>query len=159
VIGGKNGLKKDACVGEDTSGAIKAAMAGKKPKTTAKVKVSKKQEPSVVSGKMAAVGDSLTVGVAAGNKSYIDILGGKKFAIGGKASFQLLGQAEIAIASGTGVEMLEEEINILPEPLELSKVFKLNPPSHGLKSTKIHYPKGDLAYRGEKINDLLKRMI
>ena len=39
----------------------------------------------------------------------------------------LTGIAEMAIASGTGVEMLEEEITILPEPLELSKIFKLNP--------------------------------
>ena len=39
----------------------------------------------------------------------------------------LTGIAEMAIASGTGVEILEEEIKILPEPLELSKIFNLNP--------------------------------
>ncbi len=39
----------------------------------------------------------------------------------------LTGIAEMAIASDTGVEILEKEIIILPEPLELSKIFKLNP--------------------------------
>ena len=95
----ESGLKPDACVGTQTASAIEAAKSGKTSKPSAIVKVSKKQEPSVASGKIAAVGDSLTVGAAAGNRSYIDILGGKKFAIGGKASFQLLGQAKRAIAS------------------------------------------------------------
>jgi len=39
------------------------------------------------------------------------------------------------------------------------RVFRLSPPTHGLKSTKVHFPKGDLGYRGDKINRLLKRMI
>jgi hydrogenase maturation factor len=39
----------------------------------------------------------------------------------------LTGIAEMAIASDNGVEILEKEIHILPEPLELSKIFKLNP--------------------------------
>ena len=37
------------------------------------------------------------------------------------------GVAEIAIASKTGIFIDEKHINILPEPLELSKIFKLNP--------------------------------
>ncbi|MCD6367916.1 MAG: 50S ribosomal protein L30 [Candidatus Aenigmarchaeota archaeon] len=38
--------------------------------------------------------------------------------------------------------------------------FRLTPPSKGFKgSIKQHYPKGALGNRGEKINDLLKRMI
>ena len=49
--------------------------------------------------KIVAVGDSITVGVGAGGKSYIDILGGQKFAIGGKASFSLMGMAKRAAAS------------------------------------------------------------
>jgi len=40
-----------------------------------------------------------------------------------------------------------------------SKIIRLSPPSHGFKSTRLHYPKGDLGYRGDKINDLLKRMV
>jgi hydrogenase maturation factor len=37
------------------------------------------------------------------------------------------GIAEMAIASNTGMLIDEERINILPEPLELSKIFNLNP--------------------------------
>lgn len=39
------------------------------------------------------------------------------------------------------------------------KVARLSPPTKGYKSTKLAYPKGDLGYRGENINDLLKRMV
>jgi large subunit ribosomal protein L30 len=38
-------------------------------------------------------------------------------------------------------------------------VYRLSPPSHGYRSTKLRYPKGDLGYRGAKINDLLQRML
>jgi large subunit ribosomal protein L30 len=41
----------------------------------------------------------------------------------------------------------------------IKRVFRLSPPSKGLKSIKKQYPKGDLGYRGEEINKLLKRMI
>jgi len=45
-------------------------------------------------------------------------------------------------------------------PEEIKPVFRLTPPSKGFKkSIKQHYPKGELGYRGEKINELLKRMI
>ena len=37
------------------------------------------------------------------------------------------GLAEIAIASELGLLIKKEQINLLPEPLELSKIFKLNP--------------------------------
>ena len=42
---------------------------------------------------------------------------------------------------------------------EFNPTFRLSPPSKGFKSVKIPYPKGDLGYRGKKINELLKRMI
>ncbi|OYT42361.1 MAG: 50S ribosomal protein L30 [Candidatus Aenigmarchaeota archaeon ex4484_224] len=42
---------------------------------------------------------------------------------------------------------------------KLKKVFRLPPPSKGYKSIKLHYPKGDLGYRGKTINELLKRML
>jgi large subunit ribosomal protein L30 len=41
----------------------------------------------------------------------------------------------------------------------IKPVFRLSPPSKGYKSTKALYPKGSLGYRGEKINELIKRMI
>lgn len=44
--------------------------------------------------------------------------------------------------------------------LGLKPVFRLSPPSKGFKkSIKQHYPKGELGYRGEAINELLERMI
>lgn len=43
---------------------------------------------------------------------------------------------------------------------EIKPIFRLTPPSKGFrKSIKQHYPNGELGYRREKINDLLKRMI
>ncbi len=44
--------------------------------------------------------------------------------------------------------------------LGVKPVFRLTPPSGGFKkSIKQHYPRGELGYRGEKINELLVRMI
>ncbi|MEM7820197.1 MAG: 50S ribosomal protein L30 [Candidatus Aenigmatarchaeota archaeon] len=44
--------------------------------------------------------------------------------------------------------------------LGIKPVFRLTPPSGGFKnSIKQHWPKGELGDRGEKINELLKRMI
>lgn len=41
----------------------------------------------------------------------------------------------------------------------LKPVFRLSPPSRGYRSVRSSFPRGDLGYRGERINDLLKRMI
>jgi large subunit ribosomal protein L30 len=42
----------------------------------------------------------------------------------------------------------------------IKPVFRLGPPKKGFKhSIKQHYPRGELGYRGEKINQLLERMI
>lgn len=41
----------------------------------------------------------------------------------------------------------------------IKPVFRLSPPSKGYKHTKVLFPRGALGYRGEKINELLKRMI
>ncbi|MBR9678689.1 MAG: 50S ribosomal protein L30 [Nanoarchaeota archaeon] len=38
-------------------------------------------------------------------------------------------------------------------------VFRLKPPTKGMKSKKKHFPQGDLGDRGKSINDLLERMI
>ncbi len=38
-------------------------------------------------------------------------------------------------------------------------VFRLSPPKKGLRSTRQTFPKGDLGYRGDKINGLIERMI
>ncbi|MBU3896745.1 MAG: 50S ribosomal protein L30 [Nanoarchaeota archaeon] len=45
-------------------------------------------------------------------------------------------------------------------PKDVVPLFRLTPPSKGFKhSIKQHFPKGEVGYRGEKINELLKRMI
>ena len=99
------GIFCDACVGTDTMGEIeKIKTHGKatqsnidlKPTPAIAVKINTK---SISSTKFAAVGDSITVGIGAGNRSYIDILNGSKFAIGGKASFSLMSMATKAIRS------------------------------------------------------------
>lgn len=42
--------------------------------------------------------------------------------------------------------------------LNLKPFFRLHPPRKGIKS-KLHYPKGVLGNHGEKINELVKRML
>ena len=61
-------------------------------------------------------------------------------------------------------EEAEEAFKSLKEagkmPEAIKPVFRLTPPSKGFKNTiKQHYPKGELGYRGNEINALLKRMI
>lgn len=41
----------------------------------------------------------------------------------------------------------------------IKHVFRLSPPSKGYRSVRVLYPRGSLGPRGEKINELLKRMI
>lgn len=41
----------------------------------------------------------------------------------------------------------------------IKPMFRLAPPAGGLRSIRMHYPKGDLGYRGAEINKLLERMI
>lgn len=41
----------------------------------------------------------------------------------------------------------------------INPVFRLSPPSGGLKAIRLPFPRGDLGLRGEKINDLIMRMI
>ena len=48
---------------------------------------------------------------------------------------------------------------LIKNQIKLKLIFMLNPPLHGLKSSRLPYPKGDLGFRGEKINELLERMI
>ena len=52
------------------------------------------------------------------------------------------------------------EIKKTGKTKNIKPVFRLTPPSKGFrKSIKQHYPDGELGYRGEHINELLKRMI
>ena len=42
---------------------------------------------------------------------------------------------------------------------KIKPIFRLNPPRHGYKATRLPYPKGSLGDRKDKINELLERMI
>jgi large subunit ribosomal protein L30 len=62
------------------------------------------------------------------------------------------------------IDDLAKELNsskiVLSRLPLLKPVFRLSPPSKGFKGSKhMPYPEGSLGYRGEAINDLLKRMI
>ncbi len=41
----------------------------------------------------------------------------------------------------------------------MKPVFRLHPPTKGYRHVKKPYPKGALGYRGERINELLRRMV
>jgi len=57
-------------------------------------------------------------------------------------------------------KILEETKTKKCKEWSVKPVFRLNCPSKGFrKSIRHHYPRGELGYRGEKINELLKRMI
>lgn len=42
---------------------------------------------------------------------------------------------------------------------KIKPIFRLSPPSKGMKKIKVAYPKGAVGYRGEKINKLLEKMM
>jgi len=55
-------------------------------------------------------------------------------------------------------DLIDKKINF-KQLKKIKQPFRLTPPSKGFRSTKLHYPKGDLGNRGGKINELLERMI
>ncbi len=55
-------------------------------------------------------------------------------------------------------EVSKDLLETLKEKGE-SNVYRLAPPKGGFKTLKKHWPKGDLGYRGESINELIKRML
>jgi len=68
------------------------------------------------------------------------------------------GGERLTIKEAEEVFKKTKETEKVPEIIK--PVFRLNPPSKGLKnSIKQHYPKGELGYRGKEINKLLMRMI
>lgn len=67
-----------------------------------------------------------------------------------------------ALVSKAGLGGKPEELSKAVKGISEGKakaVFRLPPPSKGYKSVKKHFPKGDLGYRGEKMNELIARMI
>lgn len=60
----------------------------------------------------------------------------------------------------TAAEMAKSIFESGRKPAGLKRIFRLHPPTKGFrKPIKLHYPKGALGNWGEKINELLVRMI
>lgn len=69
-----------------------------------------------------------------------------------------LGNKKLTIEEAGNVLNKLRETGKIPEGVK--PIFRLTSPSKGFKhSVKQHYPKGELGYRGDKINELIKRMI
>ena len=56
-------------------------------------------------------------------------------------------------------EASEKTIEMLKEKKGAKDVYHLAPPRKGFKSLKQRWPRGDLGYRGDKINELIERML
>jgi large subunit ribosomal protein L30 len=56
-------------------------------------------------------------------------------------------------------EVSPQTVSALEKAKGKQKVFRLNNPTGGWKGVKNHFPKGDLGYRGDKINDLIMKML
>ena len=66
---------------------------------------------------------------------------------------------EKKLSIDTLLKMYKQDVNKV-YALGIKKVFRLSPASKGLKSVKLSFAQGgDLSYRGDKINDLLNKMI
>jgi ribosomal protein L30/L7E len=63
------------------------------------------------------------------------------------------------VAYGELSKELYEELKQKRKNTLKENVFRLHPPVKGLKSSKMHYPKGVLGNHKENINDLVRRMI
>ena len=78
----------------------------------------------------------------------------------GEINSEVLGR----VLKKKGTKATKEEINALISGEKRAKdvlklPIRLKPPRHGFESTKLSYPNGGaVGYRGEAINDLLKRM-
>ncbi|MFC2143270.1 uL30 family ribosomal protein [Candidatus Aenigmatarchaeota archaeon] len=93
-------------------------------------------------------------------KRTMDMLGIKKI-----NSMVVLPRSQIVIGMLKKVESFITWGEVSDEVLDKIRkkgdetAFSLKPPKKGLKSIKKYYPKGDLGYRGDKINALINRMI
>lgn len=85
---------------------------------------------------------------------------GKKFSMAvHEPTPSVIGLLKVASDYITWGELNQDVQRLLQDRFELTKTIRLRPPIKGFKSTKTRWPKGDLGYRGDKINELIKRMI
>ncbi|MBI3413091.1 MAG: uL30 family ribosomal protein [Candidatus Aenigmarchaeota archaeon] len=66
----------------------------------------------------------------------------------------MLTKAKDYVAWGEADEKTITELKIKDK--ESRTVIRFSPPSKGFRSLKLHYPKGDLGYRGKAINGFLQ---
>ncbi len=69
-----------------------------------------------------------------------------------KVALGMINKVDNFVAWGTVSQEILEKIGD-------NKVVRLKPPKGGLKSIKLRYPKGDLGYNGDAINNLIKKML
>jgi len=55
-------------------------------------------------------------------------------------------------------DLIKNKVKLKDYP-QIKPVFRLNPPRKGYKAIRLQYPKGDLGDRGEKISELIERML
>ncbi len=79
----------------------------------------------------------------------------KDYVTWGEISDKILERLVRLKSSEEGTKKIIEKI----KKGKIKPVFRLSPPKKGYKSTKIPFPRGSLGYRGDKINDLVKRMM
>lgn len=91
----------------------------------------------------------------------------KDYVTWGEVSKEMLEKLVLKRGRAGGAKKLEAKAakEVARKILEKGKadgvkpVFRLSPPSKGYKSVKSAFPKGALGYRGDKINELLERML
>lgn len=66
----------------------------------------------------------------------------------------MLDKVKDYVAWGEADEKTIAELKINDK--EPRTVIRFSPPSKGFRSLKLHYPKGDLGYRGKAINEFLQ---
>jgi large subunit ribosomal protein L30 len=71
---------------------------------------------------------------------------------------RLQGDKKVGAELSSMIEQIKKDECV--KNTKLKKVFRLSPPLKGYrKCIKLAYPKGSLGFRGEKINELLERML
>lgn len=72
---------------------------------------------------------------------------------------RLPGRKRLEEKDAKEIAALIRKDNSLKNVKGMLPVFRLGPPDSGYRDTRAAFPKGELGYRGEKINGLLERMM
>ncbi len=72
---------------------------------------------------------------------------------------RMVGDKKLEGKEAKGMLTRIKKVKNLKEIEGFKPVFRMNPPRKGYEGIKQPFPKGALGYRGEKINELLERMM